>query len=76
MTADHDPPATLLATLSGADRPGVTSRLFTALDGLDVAVLYVEQVVVRGHLTLAVLLAAGDHTGDVAARAHGLRVRG
>ncbi|MGA8047461.1 MAG: phosphoserine phosphatase SerB [Dermatophilaceae bacterium] len=68
MTAEHDPTATLLATLSGADRPGVTSRLFTSLDGLDVAVLDVEQVVVRGHLTLAVLLAAGDRTGDVGAR--------
>lgn len=68
MTDEPDPSATLLATLSGADRPGVTSRLFTSLDGLDVTVLDVEQVVVRGHLTLAVLVAAGAHTGEVAAR--------
>jgi phosphoserine phosphatase len=47
---------TLLVTLSGDDRPGVTSRLFTALAETPATVLDVEQVVVRGHLTLAVLL--------------------
>jgi phosphoserine phosphatase len=51
---------TLLVTLSGDDRPGVTSRLFTALAAHAVTVLDVEQVVVRGHLTLAVLVTAGD----------------
>ena len=50
---------TLLVTLSGDDRPGVTSRLFTALAGTPATVLDVEQVVVRGHLTLAVLLTTG-----------------
>ncbi len=54
---------TLLVTLTGDDRPGVTSALFTALAAYDVAVLDVEQVVVRGHLTLAVLLTAGDDPG-------------
>ena len=65
MTAEPDPPPTLLATLSGADRPGVTSHLFASLADLDVAVLDVEQVVVRGHLTLAVLLAPGRQAGAV-----------
>lgn len=59
---------TLLATLSGPDRPGVSSHLFAALADLPVEVLDVEQVVVRGHLTLAVLLSAGDDSGVVAAR--------
>ncbi|MCA1781009.1 MAG: phosphoserine phosphatase SerB [Dermatophilaceae bacterium] len=68
MTAEPDAPQTLLATLSGADRPGVTSHLFASLEDLDVAVLDVEQVVVRGHLTLAVLLAAGPASEAVAAR--------
>ena len=68
MTAEPDAPQTLLATLSGADRPGVTSHLFASLEDLDVAVLDVEQVVVRGHLTLAVLLAAGPHSEAAAAR--------
>lgn len=68
MSAAPDAPQTLLATLIGADRPGVTSRLFSCLEDLDVAVLDVEQVVVRGQLTLAILLAAGEHSGALAAR--------
>ena len=68
VTATPDAPRTLLATLSGADRPGVTSSLFAALADLDVAVLDVEQVVVRGHLTLAALLAPGAHADAVAER--------
>lgn len=54
---------TLLVTLTGDDRLGVTSALFAALAAYDVVVLDVEQVVVRGHLTLAVLLTAGDDPG-------------
>ena len=49
---------TLLVTLTGRDRPGVTSALFDALAPYDVAVLDVEQVVIRGHLVLGVLLTA------------------
>jgi phosphoserine phosphatase len=52
---DVDEP-TLLVTLTGPDRPGVSARLFGALAGTSVSVLDVEQVVVRGHLTLAVLV--------------------
>lgn len=59
---------TLLVTLSGADRPGVTSHLFTTLKDLDITVLDVEQVVIRSHLTLAVLLEAGGQTEAVIAR--------
>jgi phosphoserine phosphatase len=47
---------TLLLTVTGRDRPGVTSALFDALGRLDVAVLDVEQVVIRGRLVLGVLL--------------------
>jgi phosphoserine phosphatase len=49
-------PATLLITLTGPDRPGVTSTLFEALSAFDVFVLDMEQVVVRGTLVLGVLL--------------------
>ncbi|MFC4058608.1 phosphoserine phosphatase SerB [Planomonospora corallina] len=52
---------TLLITLTGPDRPGVTSRLFSVLAGFPVAVADIEQVVIRGRLTLGVLVA---HTGD------------
>ena len=53
------PPQTLLVTVSGDDRPGVTSALFDAIADVGAEVLDLEQVVVRGHLTLALLLAAG-----------------
>ncbi|NAZ84044.1 phosphoserine phosphatase SerB [Kineococcus sp. R8] len=62
-TGASDTRPTVLVTVTGQDRPGVTSALFTALAGTDADVLDVEQVVVRDHLTLAVLLgepAAGD----------------
>ena len=52
-------PQTLLMTVSGDDRPGVTSALFDAIADVGAEVLDLEQVVVRGHLTLAMLLAAG-----------------
>ena len=51
------PPVTLLVTLTGRDRPGVTSRLFSELSAHPLTVLDVEQVVIRGHLVLGVLLA-------------------
>jgi phosphoserine phosphatase len=50
---------TVLVTLTGRDRPGVTSRLFSALTGHELAVLDIEQVVIRGRLVLGVLLASG-----------------
>lgn len=50
----------ILLTLSGADRPGVTAVLFNALAAHDVVVLDVEQLVARGHLVLAVLIDPGS----------------
>ena len=47
---------TLLITLTGKDRPGVTSRLFGTLAGFPVEVSDVEQVVIRGRLVLGVLV--------------------
>jgi phosphoserine phosphatase len=47
---------TLLVTLTGRDRPGVTSRLFSALAGHQLIVLDIEQVVIRGRLVLGALL--------------------
>jgi phosphoserine phosphatase len=51
---------TVLVTLTGRDRPGVTSRLFSALTGHKLAVLDIEQVVIRGWLVLGVLLGSED----------------
>jgi phosphoserine phosphatase len=50
------PRTTLLITLTGRDRPGVTSRLFAALARHPLSVMDVEQVVIRGKLVLGVLL--------------------
>ena len=47
---------TLLLTLTGPDRPGVTSALLSAVGGFGVQVLDVEQVVIRGRLVVGVLL--------------------
>jgi len=57
---------TLLITLTGRDRPGVTSRLFGILAGYPLTVMDIEQVVIRGRLVLGVLLgcdAPPDLTG-------------
>jgi len=55
---------TLLITLSGADRPGVSRTLFGALSGHDVLVVDVEQVVIRAQLILATLIAASPDASD------------
>jgi phosphoserine phosphatase len=56
MTPDPDRPLTLLVTLTGPDRPGVTASLTAALSAHEVEILDVEQVVIRGRLTLGMLL--------------------
>jgi phosphoserine phosphatase len=50
------PQTTLLITLTGRDRPGVTSRLFAILARHPLTVTDIEQVVIRGRLVLGVLL--------------------
>lgn len=55
-----------LVRLSGADRPGITAALLTALDAADVVLHEMDQLVVRGNLTLDLLVDAGD-TPDLAA---------
>jgi phosphoserine phosphatase len=50
--------ATVLITVTGPDRPGVSSVLFAALTRHGVDLLDLEQVVVRGRLTLGALVAA------------------
>jgi phosphoserine phosphatase len=51
---------TLLITLTGRDRPGVTSRLFSALARFPLSVLDIEQVVIRGKLVLGVLTSCDE----------------
>ena len=49
---------TVLITVTGPDRPGVSSVLFAALTRHGVDLRDVEQVVIRGRLTLGALVAA------------------
>jgi len=54
------PRTTLLITLTGRDRPGVTSRLFTALARFPLSVADIEQVTIRGRLVLGVLVVCDE----------------
>ncbi len=56
--ADLPIPRTLLITLTGKDRPGVTSSVFATLASYGVEVLDIEQIVLRRRLVLGVLVAA------------------
>jgi phosphoserine phosphatase/predicted amino acid-binding ACT domain protein len=58
-------PHNVLVTVTGYDRPGVTSALFAALAAHDVEVLDVEQVVIRGRLVLGVALALRGDPGPL-----------
>ena len=56
----------VLITVTGPDRPGVSSVLFAALTRHGVDLLDVEQVVVQGQLTLGALVAAHHDPEGVA----------
>jgi phosphoserine phosphatase len=58
MDTDSDSPKTLLVTLTGVDRPGVTAEVFATLAGYDVEVLDIEQILLRGRLVLGLLVTA------------------
>ncbi len=58
MTPDLELPRTLLITLTGKDRPGVTSSVFSTLASYGVEVLDIEQIVLRRRLILGVLVTA------------------
>lgn len=61
MSADR---VSVLITVTGIDRPGVTSALFEALSGYGVDLLNVEQVVIRDRLTLGVLVSGPPEIVD------------
>ena len=58
MGTESDAPKTLLITLTGKDRPGVTSTVFSTLASFGVDVLDIEQIVLRRRLVLGVLVTA------------------
>jgi phosphoserine phosphatase len=62
---------TLLAILSGRDRPGVTASVFDSLRHTRCEVLDIQQIVVRGRLVLALLLGlTSDAVSDTRAALH------
>lgn len=54
----EDAPKTLLITLTGNDRPGVTSAILSTLAQAGVEVLDIEQIVLRQRLVLGMLVTA------------------
>ncbi len=54
----------MLITVTGVDQPGVTSALFEVLSRHGVELLNVEQVVIRGRLTLGVLVSCPLDVAD------------
>jgi phosphoserine phosphatase len=58
------PKVSVLITVTGADQPGVTSALFEVLSRHKVELLNVEQVVIRGRLTLGVLVSVAPEVAD------------
>ncbi len=62
-----NPRVSVLITVSGVDRPGVTSALFEVLSRYQVDLLNVEQVVIRDRLTLGVLVSGRADVADGAA---------
>ena len=54
----EDEPKTLLVTLTGKDRPGVTSAMFAALSRPASRSLDIEQIVLRRRLLLGILVTA------------------
>ena len=62
---DLETPKTLLITLTGTDRPGVTAGLFGTLSRYGVEVLDIEQIVLRGCLVLGILVTAPKQWKDL-----------
>ncbi len=58
MDTGLDSPRTLLVTLTGADRTGVTAEVLSTVARYGVEVLDIEQIIIRGRLVLGVLVTA------------------
>ena len=58
-----DDATALLITVTGRDRPGLTSRLCEVIAGLGARIIDMEQVVIRERLILGILVSLGDEEG-------------
>lgn len=57
--------SSILATVTGPDRPGITAGLLALIAGAGADVRDMEQVVIRGRLTLGIEIVAPEGTGLV-----------
>lgn len=71
MTFANSVPETLLVTVTGRDRPGISARLLSTLSVFPVTVADLEQVVIGGRLLLGALLSVDERVrpGDSGAKA-------
>ncbi len=60
MTLANSVPETLLVTVTGKDRPGISARLLSTLSVFPVTITDLEQVVIGGRLLLGALLSADE----------------
>ncbi len=60
-----DKPTTVLVSVNGPDRPGISAGLMTVLSSADVEIYDVEQIVVRGRLTLNVLIGVAGEKATI-----------
>ncbi|MFT3661614.1 MAG: phosphoserine phosphatase SerB [Gordonia sp. (in: high G+C Gram-positive bacteria)] len=65
--ADNEAKQSILLTVSGPDKPGVTSTLMAILAERGVDLLDVEQVVIHDHLTLGVLVSTESPVSELSA---------
>jgi phosphoserine phosphatase len=63
----HEPDETVLVRVSGPDHPGITTDLMTVLELAGADVQDLEQVLVRGHLTLAAVIDTAMAPDELAA---------
>jgi phosphoserine phosphatase len=63
MSDSQNPRDTVLVTVTGKDAPGITARLTGLLAEAGAALLDIEQVVVRGQLTLCLLVRLPEARG-------------
>ncbi|TDQ55342.1 phosphoserine phosphatase SerB [Actinorugispora endophytica] len=68
MTLANSVPKTLLVTVTGRDRPGVSARLLSTLSVFPVILTDLEQVVIGGRLVLASLLEVDDRAAPGVSR--------
>lgn len=60
-----EPPYSLAATITGTDAPGLLDKLMAAVAAAEVEILDLEQTVVRGQLSIGVLLAVPPGAADL-----------